>query len=220
MSDAITIIVVDDHPLYRSGVIRTLAEDVRFSVVGEGQSMNDAIALAKVHKPDLALLDISMPGNGLEAARIIHQAFPKTRIIMLTVSEADADIMEALDAGASGYVLKGVGEPELIAIVSSIAAGKSYVSPGLAARVLVAMKSRGQAAPSVDAEPVLTAREGQILRLVAEGLSNKEVGRKLDLQEKTVKYYMSAVLQKLNVRNRVEAAIKAREMFGIGKRPE
>ena len=219
MPDAITIIVVDDHPLYRSGVIRTLAEEGTFSVVGEGQSMNDAVALAKEHEPDLALLDISMPGNGLAAVRMIHQAFPRTRVIVLTVSEEDEDIMEALDAGASGYVLKGVGGPELIAIVSSVAAGESYVSPALAARLLVAKKSRGQVAPAADAESALTAREEQILRLVAEGLSNKEVGRKLDLQEKTVKYYMSAVFQKLNVRNRVEAAIKAREMFSIGKLP-
>ena len=219
MPEAITIIVVDDHPLYRSGVIRTLAEGGRFSVVGEGQSMNDAVALAKEHEPDLALLDISMPGNGLAAVRMIDQAFPRTRVIVLTVSEEDEDIMEALDAGASGYVLKGVGGPELIAIVSSVAAGESYVSPALAARLLVAKKSRGHMAPAADAESALTAREEQILRLVAEGLSNKEVGRKLDLQEKTVKYYMSAVFQKLNVRNRVEAAIKAREMFSIGKLP-
>ena len=124
--------------------------------------------------------------------------------------------MEALHSGASAYVLKGVGAPELIAIVSQVAAGQSYVSPGLAARLLVSMQSRGQdqQAPSNEVPPTLTAREQQILKLVADGLSNKEVGRKLDLQEKTVKYYMSAVFQKLNVRNRVEAAMKARDMFG------
>jgi two-component system nitrate/nitrite response regulator NarL len=216
MGDANTIVVVDDHPLYRSGVIRTLAEDGRFSVVGEGASADDAVALAEKHRPGLALLDISMPGNGLEAVRRIRQACPATRLIMLTVSEADDDIMEALHAGASAYVLKGVGAPELMAIISQVAAGESYVSPGLAARLLVAMRSRGQdqnARPD-ETPPPLTAREEQILKLVAEGLSNKEIGRKLDLQEKTVKYYMSAVFQKLNVRNRVEAAMKARDVFG------
>ncbi len=218
MGDANTIVVVDDHPLYRSGVIRTLAEDGRFSVVGEGASADDAVALAEKHRPGLALLDISMPGNGLEAVRRIRQACPATRLIMLTVSEADDDIMEALNAGASAYVLKGVGAPELMAIVSQVAAGESYVSPGLAARLLVAMQSRGQdqkALPDETPPPPLTAREEQILKLVAEGLSNKEIGRKLDLQEKTVKYYLSAVFQKLNVRNRVEAAMKARDMFGM-----
>jgi two-component system nitrate/nitrite response regulator NarL len=188
MVDAKAIVVVDDHPLYRSGVIRTLAEYGRFPVVGEGASADEAVALAEKHRPALALLDISMPGNGLEAVRRIRQACPKTRIIMLTVSETDDDIMEALDAGASGYVLKGVGAPELLAIVSRVAAGESYVSPGLAARLLVAMKSRGQPAPSAEEAPALTAREEQILKLVAEGLSNKEIGRRLDLQEKTVKY--------------------------------
>jgi two-component system, NarL family, nitrate/nitrite response regulator NarL len=219
MVDANAIVVVDDHPLYRSGVIRTLAEDGRFPVVGEGASADDAVALAEEHRPALALLDISMPGNGLEAVRRIRQACPRTRIIVLTVSEADDDIMEALDAGASAYVLKGVGAPELLAIVSRVAAGESYVSPGLAARLLVAMKSRGQPAPSAEAAPALTAREEQILKLVAEGLSNKEIGRKLDLQEKTVKYYMSTVFQKLDVRNRVEAALKARDMFGKREGP-
>ena len=214
MDDANAIVVVDDHPLYRSGVIRTLAEDGRFRVVGEGELADDAVALVEKHRPAVALLDISMPGNGLEAVRRIRQASPKTRIIILTVSEADDDIMQALDAGASGYVLKGVGGPELLEIVGRVAAGESYVSPGLAARLLVAMKSRGQAAPSDETVPALTAREEQILKLVAEGLSNKEVGRKLDLQEKTVKYYMSTVFQKLNVRNRVEAALKARDLFG------
>ena len=124
--------------------------------------------------------------------------------------------MEALNAGASAYVLKGVGAPELMAIVSQVAAGESYVSPGLAARLLVAMQSRNQKAlPNETPPPPLTAREEQILKLVAEGLSNKEIGRKLDLQEKTVKYYLSAVFQKLSVRNRVEAAMKARDMFGM-----
>jgi two-component system nitrate/nitrite response regulator NarL len=216
MSEVNTIVVVDDHPLYRSGVIRTLAEDGRFSVVGEGASADDAVALAQEHRPGLALLDISMPGNGLEAVRRIRQTCPATRLIMLTVSESNDDIMEALNSGASAYVLKGVGAPELIAIVSQVAAGQSYVSPGLAARLLVSMQSRGQdqQAPSNEVPPTLTAREQQILKLVADGLSNKEVGRKLDLQEKTVKYYMSAVFHKLNVRNRVEAAMKARDMFG------
>jgi two-component system, NarL family, nitrate/nitrite response regulator NarL len=210
-----TIVVVDDHPLYRSGVIRTLTEDGRFSVVGEGASADDAVALAEKHRPGLALLDISMPGNGLEAIRRIRQACPETRLIMLTVSEADDDIMEALHAGASAYVLKGVGAPELMAIVSQVAAGESYVSPGLAARLLVAVQSRDekQQVLSDQAPPPLTAREEQILKLVAGGLSNKEIARKTDLQEKTVKYYLSSVFQKLNVRNRVEAAMKARDLF-------
>jgi two-component system nitrate/nitrite response regulator NarL len=214
MSDRKTVVVVDDHPLYRNGVMRSIGEDPRFEVTGEGASADDAAALAEARLPDLVLLDISMPGNGLEAVRRVRAAAPAARIVVLTVSEEDDDIMEALDAGASAYVLKGVGAPELLSILARVAAGESYVAPGLAARLLVAMRDRRDSSAETPAPPALTQREEQILRLVAEGLSNKEIGRKLDLQEKTVKYYMSAVFQKLGVRNRVEAAIKARDLFG------
>ncbi|MET0597058.1 MAG: response regulator transcription factor [Mesorhizobium sp.] len=214
MADRKTVVVVDDHPLYRNGVTRSIGEDPRFEVTGEGASADDAAALAEAERPDLVLLDISMPGDGLDAVRRVRAAAPAARIVVLTVSEEDDDIMEALDAGASAYVLKGVGAPELLSILARVAAGESYVAPGLAARLLVAMRSRRESPAETHAAPALTQREEQILRLVAEGLSNKEIGRKLDLQEKTVKYYMSAVFQKLGVRNRVEAAIKARDLFG------
>ena len=216
MPDRKSVLVVDDHPLYRSGVIRSLEEDPRFAVAGEGASADEAVALAGATQPDVALLDLSMPGNGLEAVRRLHLVAPATRIVVLTVSEADDDIMQALESGAAAYVLKGVGAPELLAILARVADGESYVAPGLAARLLVAMKLRGQSDAQGAAAPSLTGREEQILKLVAEGLSNKEIGRKLNLQEKTVKYYLSTVFQKLNVRNRVEAALKARDLFGTG----
>lgn len=211
-SGAITVVVVDDHPLYRSGVVRTLADDGRFTVLAEGSTADEAVELARRHAPMVILLDISMPGNGVEAARRLAEAAPAVAVAMLTVSETDDDIMAALQAGAKGYVLKGVGAEDLVSIVAGIAAGESYVSPGLAARLLVSLNARGSA-PTVTPSPLagLTAREEQILRLVAQGLSNKEVGRKLSLQEKTVKHYMTNILQKLQARNRVEAAMMARE---------
>lgn len=209
MTEAIRVIVVDDHPLFRSGVARTLAEQADIIVVGEGASASEAVELAGRLAPDVALLDISMPGNGIAAAGAIAEARPAVRIAMLTVSENDQDVMNALEAGASGYVLKGVGGAELVSLVRSIASGESYVSPSLAARLLVAMKSEAQS-PQL-ALSSLTDREEQILRLVAEGLSNKEVGRKLELQEKTVKHHMTSILNKLKARNRVEAAVIARE---------
>jgi two-component system nitrate/nitrite response regulator NarL len=211
MNKKISVIVVDDHPLYRSGVVRTLEDDGGFEIVAEGSDAVTAVQLAMQHKPDLIILDISMPGNGLEAARRIADVVPRTRIAMLTVSEADDDIVRALDLGASGYIQKGVGGPDLVRIAKSIAMGQSYVAPGLAARLLVGMRTR---TGGTQALADLTAREEQILRLVAKGLSNKEVGRSLSLQEKTVKHYMTNILQKLQVRNRVEAAIKAGEMWG------
>jgi len=208
----ITVVVVDDHPLYRSGVVRTLADDGRFAVLAEGSSAGEAVELARTHAPMVILLDISMPGNGVEAARQIAAVAPGVHVAMLTVSETDDDIMAALQAGAKGYLLKGVGADDLVSIVAAIAAGESYVSPGLAARLLVSLNAKGSA-PAAAPSPLggLTAREEQILRLVAQGLSNKEVGRKLALQEKTVKHYMTNILQKLHARNRVEAAMMARE---------
>lgn len=209
----ITVVVVDDHPLYRSGVVRTLEDDGRFEVVGEGADAAAALDLARTWRPALVLLDISMPGGGVAAARAIAAEAAGVNIAMLTASETDADIMGALEAGAKGYILKGVGAEELVKVAASVAAGDSYVSPGLAARLLMGMK--GRRAPAASASPLagLTAREEEILRLVAEGLSNKEVGRKLSLQEKTVKHYMTIVLQKLQVRNRTEAAVLAKETW-------
>ncbi|PZO82024.1 MAG: DNA-binding response regulator [Mesorhizobium amorphae] len=213
MADKVRVVVVDDHPLFRSGVVHVLGSSGRFAVEGEGASADEAVALAVRLKPDVILLDIAMPGNGVEAARRIQQEAPGVRVAMLTSSEADADIMGALEAGALGYVLKGVGADELLAVTATVAEGQSYVAPGLAARLLRAM-GRGQAAAE-PASPLaaLTGREEEILRLVAEGLSNKEVGRRLDLQEKTVKHYMTNVLQKLQARNRTEAAVMAREAW-------
>lgn len=214
MNNPIRVVVVDDHPLFRSGVVRTIEEEPDIIVVAEGASAQDAIDLVASHAPDVALLDISMPGNGITAAQKIAEAHPGIKIAMLTVSESDQDVMKALEAGACGYVLKGVGAHELVSMIRGVAAGKSYVSPALAARLLVAMKSSGGAPTPQSALSTLTDREEQILRLVARGLSNKEVGRELDLQEKTVKHHMTSILQKLQARNRVEAAVIARENWG------
>ena len=214
MNNPIRVVVVDDHPLFRSGVVRTIEEEPDIIVVAEGASAQDAIDLVASHAPDVALLDISMPGNGITAAQKIAEAHPGIKIAMLTVSESDQDVMKALEAGACGYVLKGVGAHELVSMIRGVAAGESYVSPALAARLLVAMKSSGGAPTPQSALSTLTDREEQILRLVARGLSNKEVGRELDLQEKTVKHHMTSILQKLQARNRVEAAVIARENWG------
>lgn len=213
MLDKINIVLVDDHPLFREGVAMTLSGASGLEVVGQGVSADDAVRLVKDILPDIVLLDISMPGGGIEAARQISASYPVVKIVMLTVSEHDDDVLSALQAGARGYILKGVGGEELISIVRAINRGESYVSPDLAARLLV----EAQSAKLHDAPPDpiagLTAREEQILKLVSRGLSNKEVGRDLDLQEKTVKHYMTNILQKLQVRNRVEAAIMARDRF-------
>jgi DNA-binding NarL/FixJ family response regulator len=207
----ISIVIADDHPLYREGVARTLMEDKALIVVGQAQDAGGAVELAARLKPDLLLLDISMPGGGgLAALREAITLPDAPKIAMLTASEEDDQVMQALKAGALGYVLKGVGARELVGIVKDLARGQTYVSPVLAGRLLASMRNGGAARP---ANPLadLSKREEDILRLVAEGKSNKEIGLTLDLQEKTVKHYMTSILQKLHLRNRVEAAVLARE---------
>lgn len=211
MTDPVRIVVADDHPLFRGGVVLTLVEHGGFEVVAEVGSAAEAVAETERLLPDIVLLDISMPGSGLTAASRIGRCFPAVAIVMLTVSEADEDLLAALKAGARGYVLKGVSAEELIRVLLSVSDGGSYVSPSLAGRVLAAMQGRRGAA-QIDSGEELSRREENILRLVAIGLSNKEIALQLDLQEKTVKNYMTNILQKLQVRNRVEAALKARDL--------
>ncbi len=209
--EKIRIVVADDHPLYREGVARSLADDAGLAVVGLAADADAAVELAQNLAPDIVLLDISMPaGGGISALRRIMALPTPPRVAMLTVSEEDDDVMQALKAGAVGYLLKGVGSRELVAIVKDVARGQSYVSPALAARILNAMRE-GAARRADTPLDDLSRREEDILKLVAEGRSNKEVGRALGLQEKTIKHYMTAILQKLHMRNRVEAAVMARD---------
>lgn len=207
----ITLIVADDHPIFRDGLVQSLSETGEFDVVATGASADQAIALAREHAPDVALLDLSMPGNGITAAREIVTGKLARYVAMLTVSEDDTDVTSALQAGAIGYVLKGVSAEELRRILKGIARGEAHVSPGLAAQVLKIMQAPKAQTPN----PIddLTKREEEILRLVATGQSNREVADALKLQEKTVKHYMTVILSKLHARNRVEAALIAHQAW-------
>jgi DNA-binding NarL/FixJ family response regulator len=212
MTEQIRVVIVDDHPLLREGVAHTLNSDPNINVVGEGADAKDAIRLANDLLPDIILLDISMPGGGVNAAKAISASCPVVTIAMLTVSEHDDDVLGSLHNGARGYILKGIGGPELIDIVKGLHDGNPYVSPGLFARLLSEVKDSKQNRPvSADGLSALTAREEQILELVSQGLSNKEIGNELGIAEKTVKHYVTNVLQKLQVRNRVEAALVAQK---------
>lgn len=209
----ITTILADDHPIFRDGLLRTLDESGGFTLLGAGGSAEEAVALAETHRPALAILDVSMPGGGIAAARRIRDASPDTRVAMLTVSEADGDVAAALGAGAIGYVLKGVSAAELVSVLTGVANGEAHVSPGLAMRVLADMERPRHGAPKRPIDE-LSKREEDILRRVAHGLSNREVAEALGIQEKTVKHYMTSILEKLQARNRVEAALIAREAWG------
>ena len=212
----LNVVVVDDHPLFREGVVHTLSAQHDVEVVGEGASAEDAIRLAGELLPDVLLLDIALPGGGIVAVQAIAAAYPVVKIVMLTVSETEDDVLAALKSGARAYVLKGVSARELLGILRSVWAGEVYVTPSLAASLLFEMtggRPLAGAAARLPASPLsdLTERERQILERVASGDSNKEIAAQLGLSEKTVKHHMTNILQKLQVRNRVEAALIARK---------
>lgn len=215
MTARIRVLVADDHPLFRAGVVASLDAAPEIDVVADVSSGPAAVASARELLPDVALLDINMPGGGLNAARDITAACPATRVVMLTVSEDEDDLLAAMKAGASGYVLKGAGAGELIGVLRAVHAGEVYVAPALAWGMLREM-SRPRGTSPVDE---LTAREREVLELVAQGLSNQEIGDRLGLAEKTIKHYMTNILGKLQVRSRVEAALVAYRQ-GMGAVPD
>jgi two-component system, NarL family, nitrate/nitrite response regulator NarL len=207
----IRIAVVDDHPLFREGVARCL-KDLGFEVVGEGSDKDDALRIADLKQADIMLVDLSMPGGGLKAIQSILERNPAQKMVVLTVSELTDDVTEALNNGARGYVLKGVGYRGLAEILRTVAAGERYVSPTLSARVLSDLSARSAGAPAKRSRIAdLNEREREILTLVASGLSNKRIALKLDVHEKTVKHHMTRILAKLNAANRTEAAIALRD---------
>jgi two-component system, NarL family, nitrate/nitrite response regulator NarL len=206
MTESINVLVVDDHPLFRQGVVHSLALQPGLTVVGEAASGEEALKLARDVLPDVVLLDISMPGwNGLVTAERISTACPAAAIVMLTVSEDKDKLLEAFKAGARAYVLKGVSAHELANVVRAAARGDVYVSQSLAAEMLVSL-THTQAPDSLQE---LTDREREILRLIGQGLTNREIGTRIFLSEKTIKHYVTNILQKLQVRSRVEAALFA-----------
>jgi two-component system nitrate/nitrite response regulator NarL len=216
MSNLITIIVVDDHPLFREGVVTTLMESGKFDVVAQAGNKDDAIIQAEKHLPDLMLLDVSMPGGGIETAKEVAIRVPIVKVIMLTVSEQEHDVQAALKAQARGYVLKGVASDALVNILQDISRGDSYISPNLAVNLL--MRSTEDAHKDTPDDFDLNDRERQILEKLAIGMSNREIADDIHLSEKTVKHYMTNIMHKLHVSNRVQAAIKAHEMGKLSRR--
>jgi two-component system nitrate/nitrite response regulator NarL len=212
VTNSIRVVVADDHPMFRQGVVTSLESLPDVEVVGQASNADEAVRVVREQVPDLALLDVTMPGGGIQAAARITAACPATRVIMLTVSEDEDNLLTAMKAGARGYVLKGVSASELGAIVRAVYEGEVYVAPALAWGLLSEM-SKPQAANPLEE---LTARERQVLELVATGLSNQEIGLRLGLAEKTIKHYMTNILTRLQVRSRVEAALlAARSGFGF-----
>lgn len=208
--EEIRVLVVDDHALFRRGVIQTINEEPDMSVIGEAETAGAATERARDLLPDVVLLDIKLPDrSGLSVATTLQRECPYSKIVVLTVVEDDDAVLRALKEGAHGYVLKGVSAEELVQVIRSVSGGETYVTPSIAGRLLTELTapSANRTASGLIGE--LTEREGAILDLVAQGKTNKEIAAELFLSEKTVKHYMTNVLQKLQVRNRVEAALLA-----------
>lgn len=205
-----TVTLSDDHPIFREGLISSIEETGEFKVIATGASADDAVRIAAQMKPDLALLDLSMPGGGINAAERISKSGTSTKIAMLTVSEVPEDIAAAVAAGATGYLLKGVSATELRDALHRVLKGETCLPD---------IEQVGSSLPGQ--RPVI--REGafeelgpratDVLRVAARGLSNREIGEELSLQEKTVKHYMTQILKTLKVRNRVEAVNMARDYW-------
>jgi two-component system nitrate/nitrite response regulator NarL len=219
MQHKIRVAVVDDHPLYRDGVIFALESEPDIEVVAQGETALDAFQIAHDQAPDVLLLDMNMPGGGVNAVAKIAQRCPSVKTLMLTVVDDEDEVRNALRKGAKGYLLKGASSSELVNAVRLINKGQNYVSPSFAAQLIMS-RGTGENARSETLKrfPELSDREEQILMLILQGLSNRLIGDELGLTEKTVKGYVTSVMEKLQVRNRVEAAMAAAERVS-GRRP-
>lgn len=212
MPEPIRIVIADDHPMFREGVVHSLEGEADFEIVGQASSGEEAYEIISKKLPDLVLLDITMPGEGgIETTRRVAANFPVIKIVILTASENDDDLLNALKAGASGYVVKGVAAKELVHVVRAVSGGGTFISPTMADDLLRELQSPS----SLNPLNALTEREHQILKLVARGMTNREIGLQLHLSEKTIKHYMTNILAKLHVTSRVQAALLAQQ-----KRPE
>jgi len=208
MSKPIRIAVVDSHPIFRQGVIRTVARSDGMALVGEGTTAADARRLASEKKPDILLLDVAIR-DGLEVIGEIATLGSKCAI--LTALDDVLSVSNALAAGASGYILKGVSGPELLGALKAIQAGQPFVTAELAVRLLIGVKGKSLV-PKRDAkvQAALTYREQQVLEHIVKGFTNQEIAEKLGLTIGTIKYYLSQLFKKMHVRNRVQAVIAAR----------
>jgi two-component system nitrate/nitrite response regulator NarL len=214
--EAVRILLVDDHALFRSGIRSLLQRHPEFDVVGEATDGMDGFKQAKLLQPDIVLLDLHMPGmSGLESLKMIKESMPETCVLMLTVSEAADDLLAALRAGANGYLLKNIDMVALVDGLNRALRGEAVVSPQLTGKLVNGL----QGGDRLQAErESLSPREREVLTLLAEGASNKDLARRLDLAESTVKIHIQHILRKLNLASRVQAAVYASE-HGYARRP-
>lgn len=204
----ITVVLVDDHALFRSG-LRELLEAHGVDVLGDVPTAEAGIGLVERHAPDVAIMDLGLPGmSGIEAIRWMAENAPRTHVLVLTVSASEADVTDAVLVGGSGYLLKDTPIETIVAGVRAAAAGEAMISPKMAATLLERLRANGPR-DGVSAEAELSAREKEVLRLVAVGKENEEIARELFISPHTVKNHISSILLKLHVGNRIQAAVHA-----------
>jgi DNA-binding NarL/FixJ family response regulator len=208
--DALRVLIVDDHDLFRTG-LRNLLEEQGLDVVGEAAAGAEAIRIVRERAPDVVVMDLNMPGmTGVEATRQISSVAPLTRVVVLTISDQDADVMDAILAGACGYLLKDSSIQQLIEGIRAAAVGESLISPSIAAKVLRRVRSTSsqpEIEKAIRAE--LSDRELQVLKLIANGKDNAQIAAELHISPKTVKNHISNILMKLQIGNRIQAAVYA-----------
>ncbi|MBA2382755.1 MAG: response regulator transcription factor [Chloroflexi bacterium] len=215
-TDAIRIVVADDHPVYRDGLRALIDRSSDLELVGEAATGSDAVAVAASLQPDVVLMDLRMPSmSGIEATREILAARPETRVLVLTMSEDDDSLFAAMRAGARGYLPKDSDSDDLVRAIRAVAGGDVIFGESIATR-LQAFFALGHARPAADPFPELTDREDEVLELIARGRSNGEIARELGISDKTVRNHVANVFNKLQVADRGQAIIRAREA-GLGR---
>ncbi|MDQ4005891.1 MAG: response regulator transcription factor [Actinomycetota bacterium] len=210
--EKLRVIIADDHALFRRGLEMVLEKETDIEVVGEAHDAQQAVDRAEELMPDVVLMDVRMPGgSGLEATQRIKQGMPHVKVLVLTNSDEEADLYEAIKAGASGYLLKEISSEEVADAIRSVVQGHSRISPAMASKLLnefQAMSKRSDDRQPL-APPRLTDRELQVLRLVAKGLGNRDIAQALFISENTVKNHIRNILEKLQLHSRMEAVIYA-----------
>ena len=210
--DRIRVLIVDDHALFRRGLMLVLESEEGIEVVGEADDGEDAIAKAEALAPDVVLMDVRMPRvSGIEATRRLAETLPTTKIIMLTVSDEEDDLYEAIKAGATGYLLKEISIEEVADAVRAVVQGQTLISPSMASKLIAEFTSLAKRATDRQSVPVprLTDRELDVLRLVAQGITNREIAEQLFIAENTVKNHVRNILEKLHLHSRMEAVLYA-----------
>jgi DNA-binding NarL/FixJ family response regulator len=209
---ALRILIVDDHALFRRGLQMVLKQEPDIDVVGEAGDGHEAVDKAQELMPDVILMDVRMPRrSGIEATQQIKDLLPHVKILMLTISDEEADLYDAIKAGASGYLLKEISIDEVADAIRSVWAGQSRISPSMAAKLLTefaAMSKRAEERQQLPA-PRLTEREMEVLKLVAQGLNNRDIAKELFISENTVKNHIRNILEKLHLHSRMEAVVYA-----------